>query len=299
MNRVPPRAHPSLSPVPLLATVHAPTFSRRQFCTYGLVLGAMGSMELARAAPAQTDRVGAEAAPLVAAASDLRHALAEVLAVLQPRLPSGAMPRVVYGASGDLTRQIEQGAPFELFLSADEAYVQRLQRGRWCVDAGHRYARGRLVLWAAPARVFQPDPALSDVRRALATGRVPRLAMAHPEHAPYGRAAQQALQHAGLWTALQPFLRIGQNAAQAAQFAALGADGALLPLSLVRARAWADQGGAWALVQAQAYAPLYQRMVRLRRAGRAAQTLYDALRSEATAPVWAQNGLSLDEEPAA
>jgi molybdate transport system substrate-binding protein len=135
-----------------------------------------------------------------------------------------------FGSSGNFFTQIQNGAPFDVFLSADIEYPRRL------VEAGFaqrgtlvRYAEGRLVLWTRRDSGVDVTPGL----RALADARVRRIAIANPEHAPYGRAAVAALRREGLYDRVRPRLVLGENILQAAQFAHSGnADAGIIALSL-------------------------------------------------------------------
>lgn len=232
--------------------------------------------------------------PVVAAAADLKFALEEVAARF--RAESGKQVKLAFGSSGNFARQIEQGAPFELFLSADEAFVRRLTEGGRTVDDGVLYAVGRIVLFVPHGSPLKVDPAMRDLRAALADGRVRRFAIANPEHAPYGRAAREALQHAGIWDAVQPRLVLGENAAQAAQFATSGsAQGGIIPLSLAGAPAVAALGS-FALIPAQAHAPLRQRMVLLGGAGETARALYAYLQQPQARAILRRFGFVLPGE---
>ncbi|MCM2312215.1 MAG: molybdate ABC transporter substrate-binding protein, partial [Steroidobacteraceae bacterium] len=151
------------------------------------------------AATARDTPSAATVTPVVAAASDLQFALDEI--VVRFEQDTGLAPRVTYGSSGNLARQIEQGAPFELFLSADEAFVSRLAARRLTRGRGDLYAHGRIVLFAPNGSPLELDPALDGLARRLASGQSGRLAVANPEHAPDGRAAEQALRARGLWQA--------------------------------------------------------------------------------------------------
>ena len=241
----------------------------------GLAILALGGTLAPRwaqaAAPAEQPEPAQE--PVIAAASDLKFALDEVAALFRARTGRGV--RIVYGSSGNFARQIRQGAPFEMFLSADERFVQELQQAGLTRDAGVLYAVGRLALYVPAGSPVKADAQLADLRAALADGRLQRLAIANPEHAPYGRAAREALQHAGLWEAAQSRLVLGENVSQAAQFAASGsAQAGIVALSLVRAPAFAA-AGAHAVLPAGWHAPLRQRMVLLRGAGRTAQAFHE------------------------
>ena len=233
------------------------------------------------------------ATPLVAAASDLQFALDEIVAGF--RRHTGIAPRITYGSSGNLARQIEQGAPFELFLSADEAYVARLAARGLTQDDGTLYATGRIVLFTPHGSPLEPDPRLEDLAARLASRTSGRLAIANPEHAPYGRAAEQALRSLGVWEALQPRLLLGENVAQAAQFASSGnADGGIIAHSLALAPALRDRGR-FVLLPETLHAPLRQRMVLLQRASPAAARFYDYLRSPASRAILGAHGFVLPE----
>jgi molybdate transport system substrate-binding protein len=231
----------------------------------------------------------------VAAASDLKFALDEVVAAFSRETGLAVQP--VYSSSGQLTRQIEQGAPFELFLSADEEFVFRLADRGLTADRGMLYAEGRLALLVPRGSPVAVAADLSGVRSALANGRLTRFAIANPEHAPYGRAAEQALRHAGLWEALQGKLVLGENVSQAAQFAASGNAGAgLIAYSLALAPTFRDRGD-WVLIDATWHRPLRQRMVRLRTASAPASRFYDYLQGAAARQVLARYGFALPPQP--
>jgi molybdate transport system substrate-binding protein len=174
---------------------------------------------------------GTDQTPMVrvAAAANLQFALAEVAEAMAAADPPVRLA-VTYGSSGALYEQIVNGAPFDVFLSADLTYPRAL------VDAGlttdvFAYAAGRLVLWA-------PDGSVADVPAGLAgltDPAVRRIAIANPEHAPYGEAAVAAMTAAGVYEPVRDRLVLGENVAQAAEFAASGnAQVAIVALSLVQ-----------------------------------------------------------------
>lgn len=238
--------------------------------------------------------------PPIAAAADLKFALTEASAQFQRE--TGREVKIAFGSSGNFARQLEQGAPFQLFLSADEAYIQRLADKGIARDAGVLYAIGRLVLFApngSPLKAdMTGDQALADLKAALADGRLKRFAIANPEHAPYGRAARSALQSAGLWTDIQPRLVFGENAAQATQFAAAGSSqGGIIPLSLSKAPEIARLG-AFALIPAEwhANAPLRQRMALMKNAGETARAFYDWLQRPGARAIFKRYGFVLPGE---
>ena len=231
-------------------------------------------------------------APIVAAASDLKFALEDVAARF--RSETGRDVRLVFGSSGNFARQIEQGAPFQLFLSADEGYIRRLAEKKLTVDDGALYAVGRIVLFAPHGSPVKPEEGLEGLRAALAAGRVARLAIANPEHAPYGRAAMQALQHAGLWDEVRPRLVLGENVSQAAQFA-VDAGAGIFAYSLALAPEVSRQGR-FALIPAEWHEPLNQRMVLLKGAGGTTQAFYAFLRTRPAREIFIRYGFALPGE---
>lgn len=173
-------------------------------------------------------------APLrVAAASDLTDAFTDLAARFESL--TGTRVALTFGSSGMLSRQIAEGAPFDLFASADVSFVDRAVASGRC-DAGSlsRYARGRLALIT---RAGAPVP---DALAALASPAFARVAIANPEHAPYGRAAMQSLDRAGVLDAVRPRLVFAENVRQALQLATSGnADAAIVARALVDDRALA------------------------------------------------------------
>lgn len=193
------------------------------------------------------------AAPLrVAAASDVAFALPELIALHQQTAPGEITS--TFGSSGLLARQIAQGAPFDVFFSANRAFVDVLiAEGHAQATSTAVYARGRIVLWSKAGGVA-PALTVDDLR----DPRFQRIAIATPEHAPYGLAAKQALISAGLWDDLRPRLVYGENIQQAVQFAASGnAEVAIVALSL----AIPTPGGAWTLIDDALHQPMDQALV--------------------------------------
>src|SRR6266446_3969581 len=165
---------------------------------------------------------------MVAAASDLQSAIPAIASRFEK--DTGRQVRLTFGSSGNFFTQIQNGAPFDVFLSADIDYPRRLE-GSGEAERGtlYEYGTGRLVLWT------RNDSGI-DVRRGLAVlvdARVRRIAIANPDHAPYGRAAVAALRHQGLYDRVRGKFVYGENISQAAQFAETGiADVGLIALSL-------------------------------------------------------------------
>jgi molybdate transport system substrate-binding protein len=239
-----------------------------------------------------TGRAAAQAPATVAAAANVKPAIEE-LAALFARAGGGPL-RLVFGSSGNFVAQILQGAPFHLFVSADEETVFRVaDAGRTAGGPGDRgrvYALGRLSLLAPNGSPLQVDPELRDLGAALRDGRVQKFAIANPEHAPYGQRAREALQHAGLWPLAQPRLVIAENVSQAVQFALSGsAQGGLVAHSLTLVPAVAAAGRT-ALVPASFHAPLTQRLALIQGAPPAARAFQDFLLAPAAQPVWQRHG---------
>ncbi|HSI92281.1 MAG TPA: molybdate ABC transporter substrate-binding protein [Jiangellaceae bacterium] len=165
----------------------------------------------------------------VAAASDLKFALDDIAAELAAAEPEIELA-ITYGSSGTFFQQISNGAPFDLYLSADLAYPRELAgAGLAYSDDLFAYAVGRLVLWTPDGSPVDPDSGLA----ALADPEVTRVAIANPEHAPYGVAAVAAMQSAGVYEAVEDKLVLGENVAQAAEFVQSGnAQAGIIALSL-------------------------------------------------------------------
>jgi molybdate transport system substrate-binding protein len=236
----------------------------------------------------------AQAVPRVAAASDLKFALEEIAANFARA--GGGRVDLIFGSSGTLTHQLLDGAPYDLFLSADEAFVSRLADAGLTRDRGVLYAIGRLVLFAPRGSPLAVDPELAGLRALAERGAPARFAIANPAHAPYGRAAEAVLRRRGLWTSIEPSLVLGENISQAAQFATAGAAaGGLLAYSLVLAPAMQDRG-TYALVPASDHPPLRQRMVLLKQASPTAARFYEYLQQPATREVLRRFGFELPRE---
>lgn len=173
------------------------------------------------------DGSGDDDALLILGASGLLAAFEELVPLFEDR--TGARIDLVLGSSGNLSAQIGNGAPADLFFSANEGFMDDLiEAGR--IEPGTRsvYAVGRLALVVPPGRVPPDGPA------GLGDSRFGTLSIANPDHAPYGWAARKALRSVGLWETLSPRLVLGENVAQALQFVRTGnADAGIVALSLV------------------------------------------------------------------
>ena len=190
----------------------------------------------------------------VAAAADLSYALQDLAARFEQK--TGNHVALSFGSSGNLYSQIRAGAPFDMFFSADMDYPKKLAEDGVLDDASVRpYAQGHLVLWVPKSLGLDPQKLRMDL---LAKAEVKKIAIANPEHAPYGRAAMQVLEHSGLKAILAPKLVYGENVSQAAQFVRSGnAQAGLIALSLAMSPAM-KESGLWWDVPKDAYAPLRQ-----------------------------------------
>jgi molybdate transport system substrate-binding protein len=198
---------------------------------------------------------------LVAAAADLNPALHDIAQHYEKK--TGIRIKLSFGASGALTQQIENGAPFDLFFSADMDYPKHLiADGQADAASLYQYSLGKLVLWV-------PSNSPLDLEHqgmaVLLDSSVKKIAIANPEHAPYGRAAVAALKHAGLYDRLSDRFVMGENVSQAAQFAESGnAQAGFVALAHALSPAVKSLGKFW-VVPADYYPPLEQGVVILSR----------------------------------
>ncbi|WP_217351348.1 molybdate ABC transporter substrate-binding protein [Aquisalimonas sp. 2447] len=254
-----------------------------------LMTGVLVLVGLALGGVANADR------PIVAAASDLQFALEEVAGQFEE--DTGLSVRLNFGSSGNFRRQIAQGAPFELYLSADEEYVLALEREGHLVDEGVLYAIGRIVVMAPrgdPAQIVSES--LEPLQERLQAGDIRRFAIANPEHAPYGVAAMEALQSADLWDAIQPRLVFGENVSQAARLALSGeTQGGIVAYSLARAQRIAERSD-YALIPRDQHTPLRQRMALVDGAGETARRFYQYLQGDAARDILEHYGFALPED---
>lgn len=229
--------------------------------------------------------------PVVAAASDLQFAIEEIARAFTAE--SGMRVRLATGSTGNFARQIREGAPFQVFMAADETFVADLYRDGFTRDEGDLYAVGRIVMVVPHGSTLAADGNLDTLASALAAGQIGRFAIANPEHAPYGMRAREALQHKGLWDDLHPFLVLGENVSQAAQFALSGnAEGGMIAYSLALAPEVKRRGN-YEMIPEDWHEPLRQRMVLLDGAGPVAEAFYEYLRAPAAREIMERYGFVL------
>jgi|SRR3954447_17096850 molybdate transport system substrate-binding protein len=193
----------------------------------------------------------------VAAAADLSFALPEIGQAYEKQ--TGIKLKFSFGASGAITQQIHNGAPFDIFFSADTDYPKQLIAGGEADAASlHEYAIGNLVLWVPAESPLDVGQKGMDI---LLDASVKKIAIANPQHAPYGRAAVAALKHAGLYDRVADRLVMGENVSQAAQFAESGnAQAGFVALAHAASPTMRGKGKYWQ-VPAEYYPPLAQGVV--------------------------------------
>ena len=230
----------------------------------------------------------------VAAAADTSAVLPELASLYTKQ--SGKKVKLSFGSSGNLANQIRNGAPFDVFFSADEAYPQQLIADGFAVqDSLYGYAVGRLVLWVPRDSALELQK--SGIH-ALLDSSVRKIAIANPQHAPYGRAAEAALKHFGIYDQVAAKLVFGENVAQAAQFAESGnAQAGLIALSRALAPAMKNKGRYWT-VPLDSYPTLNQAAVVLSRSKSpdAARRFLEFVRAPEATSLLAAYGFSLPAE---
>lgn len=194
---------------------------------------------------------------LIAAAADLNPALKDIGQEFEKK--TGIHVKLSYGASGALTQQIQNGAPFDIFFSADMDFPRQLiQHGQADSSSLYEYALGKIVLWVPADSSLDVEHKKMNV---LLDTSVQKIAIANPQHAPYGRATVEALRHAGLYDRLTSRFVMGENVSQAAQFVESGnAQAGFVALAHALSPAVKDKGKFW-IIPADYYSPLEQGVV--------------------------------------
>lgn len=196
---------------------------------------------------------------MIAAAADLKFAMDEIVSAFRTTRPDDRI-EVIYGSSGKFHTQIQQGAPFDLYFSADISFARSLEERGFAATPAQLYAVGRIVLWSSSRDVSNLK--LEDL---LDPG-ISKIAIANPRHAPYGKRAEEALRSAGVFNKLQGRLVLGENIAQTAQFVQTGnAQVGIIALALALNPALASAGG-YSLIDDTLHAPLEQGFIVTRHA---------------------------------
>lgn len=226
----------------------------------------------------------------IAAAADLRYALDDIIDLFGEAHPEINI-QVVYGSSGRMTTQIINGAPYDMFFSADIAFSERLQEEGMAATEPAVYALGRIVLWSNT--LDAAELTLED----LTSDSIRRIAIAQPTHAPYGQRAREALESAGVWDAVQGKLVYGENIAHAAQMTESGAaQVGIIALSLARFPGLAQHGHH--LIDDSLHQPLTQSFVVTRRGGDKpeARVFAEFMATEAAHAIMTRYGFVIPEE---
>jgi molybdate transport system substrate-binding protein len=227
---------------------------------------------------------------VVAAAADLSSALKEISETFEKK--TGVTVKLSFGASGALTQQIQNGAPFDVFFSADMDYPKHLiELGDADSASLYQYAVGKLVLWVPADSPLKLDQGM----KILLDPSVKKIAIANPQHAPYGRAAVAALNHYGMYDQLATRLVLGENVSQAAQFVESGnAQAGFVALAHAIAPGMPSKGKYWE-VPTDAYAQLAQGAVVLSKAAhkKEATEFLEYVKSNDVAAVFEKYGFSV------
>jgi molybdate transport system substrate-binding protein len=206
--------------------------------------------------PVSTAQTKAAPELKVAAASDLSAAMDKLAAGFEKQ--TGIHIAVSFGSSGNFFAQMQNGAPFDVFLSADKSYPEKLEQSALTAGPIVPYARGQLVVWTADSTRLDLASKDGHILAALQSPAIFKIAIANPEHAPYGRAAVAALTHAGIYDLVKSKIVLGENISQTAQFAQSGnADVALIALSLALSEPM-RRSGHYVLVPQNSYPPIEQ-----------------------------------------
>ncbi len=224
----------------------------------------------------------------VAVASNMSHAISEISKSFER--DEGIRPRLSFGSSGNFTRQLIQGAPFKVFLSADEKYIDILRDNDINMLASVTIARGRIALYVPASSQLSRYNNLNAVTRDLQHGNYSRIVIANPAHAPYGIAAQQAMQKAGLWAIERQRLLLAENAAQATQISLSGnVDAGIIPLSHAMLPELAGKGRVFPIPETW-HTPLKQHLLLLHGANDAETRFYEFLQSDKALNILEQHG---------
>lgn len=229
----------------------------------------------------------------ITAASDLQYAMKDIASAFEAKHP-GDRIKVVFGSSGKAFAQIENGAPYDMYFSADIEYPQRLRKSGAAISDPRPYAIGRIVLWATKKSGIDVTKGID----ALHDPRVRKIAIANPMHAPYGRIGKEVLEHYGMYDRMRGKLVLGENIQQTAQFVHSGAaDVGFVAYSLALAPALAGEGSFF-LIPASAHKEIVQGYVLLKpAAGNATAALFSTfIASPVARAIFRKYGFTLPNE---
>lgn len=234
------------------------------------------------------------AAPAVAVASNMTHVMTAIVAKYHS--VSGKNVKITYGSSGNFTRQIEQGAPYTVFVSAAGKYVDILAGKDLLQKPAVAYARGQIGLFIPKNSQLYKAADLHAVFNALYYGEYRRIAIANPDHAPYGMAAEQALQSGGLWAIEKKRLLLATDAAQVAQYVLSGGvDVGIIPASFAHLPIVTDNGR-FIPIPADWHAPIQQYLALVRGAGENSRDFYRFLLGKEARSILEQSGYTFPDQ---
>lgn len=231
--------------------------------------------------------------PLVAVASNMTHAMKDIAEKYRDK--EGENVKLTFGSSGNFTRQIRQGAPYDVFLSAGKTYVNILEeRGLLAVEP-RAYVRGRIGFFIPDNSALSKATNLAEIFNRMYYADYRRIAIANPEHAPYGIAAEQVLQNGGVWAAPKRKLMIAENAAQVVQYVLSGGvDAGVIPESFARLPMIRNNGRFLAIPE-NLHKPITQYLVLLKGSGQSAEDFFNYLTSKEALSILLKSGYSMAE----
>jgi len=254
--------------------------SRRNHLGWMSILGAIPFNEI----------FAGQSVPTVAAASDLQYVLPKILLIF--KRDTGNTVNVIFGSSGVLCTQILQGAPFHLFMAADEFYVNRIELAGKASLKSVEYASGQLVLFVSKSASINPDERLKDLHKACIDGRLKKFSIANPRHAPYGVRAKEVLEKTGLFEVVKNRLVVAENVSQAAQYvSSRSAQAGLIAHSIAISPLIASEGK-FSLVSTELYSPLIQKMVLIKNAPDVVRHLFEYIQTPAVKMMLSEYGFS-------
>ncbi len=227
--------------------------------------------------------------PIVLAAASVRPALEEI--VLNYQRISNVQPKIIYGSSGNFYQQILNGGKFDIFMSADEHFIDQLRDKKLLQQDGIIYVQGKLVIWLSK-RMFPEQINLEKLQPYLKTQQVNKVAIANPSLAPYGKAAEEVLRKWQGWSEISKKLIMGENIGQVAQFALSGSvPVAVLPLSLTLNPEMQKTGFVLS-VPDELYEPIFQKMALLSSSPEA-RDFYQFISDKQNKKIWEKHGFTV------
>jgi len=240
---------------------------------------------------AQVLQQGKTPIPIVLAAANVRLPLEEIATSFERLFK--VKPKIIYGSSGNFYQQIVNGGKFDLFLSADEYFIDQLQKSHLPLQQTKIYAKGRLVVWISK-KSFPEPLKIEALHQSLLSSRITRIAIANPTLAPYGRAADQVLRQWVDWSDIQKKVIMGENIGQVAQFALSGSvQVAFLPISFTM-QAEMQEYGYVLPIPDELYEPILQKMVLLSDQS-IAKDFYQFILDKQNIKIWEKYGYSVPQ----